>query len=60
MHVHILMHSHVDPGTFFEKFRRFIHTVSGWLETFEDYFDSKVRQILNNAVDSLHDNPRLR
>ncbi|KAF8371416.1 hypothetical protein PRIPAC_77845 [Pristionchus pacificus] len=45
LNVHIVLHSHVDPG---------------WLETFEEYYVNKVKSILDLAVDWLTKTPRLR
>ncbi|GMS92713.1 hypothetical protein PENTCL1PPCAC_14888, partial [Pristionchus entomophagus] len=45
LNVHIVLHSHVDPG---------------WLETFEEYYVNKVKSILDLAVVWLTKTPRLR
>ncbi|GMT23075.1 hypothetical protein PFISCL1PPCAC_14372, partial [Pristionchus fissidentatus] len=45
LNVHIVLHSHVDPG---------------WLETFEEYYLNKVKSILDLAVEWLTKTPRLR
>ena len=36
--VHLVSHSHLDPG---------------WLETFEDYYERDVRNILTNIIERL-------
>uniref|UniRef100_A0AC34Q5P7 Alpha-mannosidase n=1 Tax=Panagrolaimus sp. JU765 TaxID=591449 RepID=A0AC34Q5P7_9BILA len=43
--IHVVMHSHVDPG---------------WLETFEEYYNDKVHSILNLTVKHLNENPDMR
>ncbi|GMR44943.1 hypothetical protein PMAYCL1PPCAC_15138, partial [Pristionchus mayeri] len=45
LNVHIVLHSHVDPG---------------WLETFEEYYLQKVKSILDLSVVWLTKTPRLR
>ncbi|CAJ0587402.1 unnamed protein product, partial [Mesorhabditis spiculigera] len=43
--VHLLLHSHIDPG---------------WLRTFEEYYREKVRSILEGAVEGLSRHASLR
>ncbi|CAJ0933285.1 unnamed protein product, partial [Mesorhabditis belari] len=43
--VHLLLHSHIDPG---------------WLRTFEEYYNEKVKTILTGAVEGLVKNVNLR
>ena len=45
LNIHVVMHSHVDPG---------------WLSTFEEYFDDKVHSILNLTVQHLSENQDMR
>uniref|UniRef100_A0A7E4W906 Alpha-mannosidase n=1 Tax=Panagrellus redivivus TaxID=6233 RepID=A0A7E4W906_PANRE len=45
LNVHIVMHSHVDPG---------------WLRTFEEYYVEKVKSILDLTIKQLTEKPDLR
>uniref|UniRef100_A0AC34FAD9 Glycoside hydrolase family 38 central domain-containing protein n=1 Tax=Panagrolaimus sp. ES5 TaxID=591445 RepID=A0AC34FAD9_9BILA len=45
LNVHVVMHSHVDPG---------------WLQTFEDYYQQKVKYILDLAMKYLNENSEMR